>query len=608
MNNNFKYRFQDLAKYMEDLKFLRQFGGGDDVKPSIDVTLKVPRWKIILSFIVYLFLYALVIYALYLTYYIIFKGYPRWLVNLFTMSFYKKADMDKVLTENDVFINAFLFLVNNNIVCRNVYDIYGKVYGDTDLREKILKLNQFIVANYDYQYNEKYKMAFREYFLFFYKIGDRNVTGADNSCNPTMLHYIDTGENPKDQKKKNPTRNLLNTSNGTKDTLVGINARDENNNLVRICIHHHNFYSALAAYWKEIGKISDLQTTQNGKKDDNVLIYQIFTRDIKGVGDPSSGRYYMMLKNLKEQVIGITQTIVNMNVTINHPNNNIIPYLLLPSNDDDIKKVIGDHNKYISKLGSIYEEGENGVRFEQMNEYSWYIFEALYHSNYGNQYDSFVSRLGGIGPSPQLIAYMNLSSNKREMANSRLKMGLSDGFKNFTKKCPIFTHIYFNPNIEGGAKRQLYDNVMKAYNSLMKIPCGMGDQNEISGMMYSLDAAGGELKKFVNAVNLMDLYLNEYGFTITKNYEKQYLTSVQFLKELVTPMFMELIVNRVFVSFKDNLFLTIGGPEFPVPLYKEFTIIYKKIEDLMSKLVKTTWKRLFTKDKVKPPAAPESGL
>lgn len=607
MNNNFRYRFQDLAKYMEDMKFFKQYGGGDDIEPIIQFKHVIPRWKLILMIIVYIFLYALIIYALYLAYYIIFKGYPRWLVNLFTMSFYKKADMDKVLTENDVFMNAFAFLVNDNVRCKSVYDIYGEIYGGTDLRNKILDLNNFITANYDYPYNEKYKMAFREYFLFFYKIGDRSVTGADNQCNPSMKYYIDTGVNPKEQKKKNPTRNLLNTSNGTKDTYIGINARDDNNNVVRICIHHHNFYSALAAYWKEIGKINDLQTTQNGKKDDNVLIYQIFTRDIKDSVDPSNGKYYVMLKTLKQKILDITQTIVNINLGVNHPSNNILPFLLLPSDDNDIKKIVDDYNKYYSKLANIYEDGENGVKFEQMNEYSWYIFEALYHEKYGNQWGNHSARIGR-GSSPQLVAYMNLSSNKRETANARLKMGLSDNFKNFAKKCPIFTHIYMNPQIDGGSKAALYDKVMTAYNKLMNIQCGMGTPGEINAKIYSLDVAGGELKKFINSINVMDLYLNEYGFTLTKNYEKQYLTSVQFLKELVTPMFMELIVNRVFISFKDNLFLTIGGPEFPVPLYKEFTVIYKKIEDLMTKLVKTTWKRLFTKDKIKPPAGPEAGL
>jgi hypothetical protein len=240
-------------------------------------------------------------------------------------------------------------------------------------------------------------------------------------------------------------------------------------------------------------------------------------------------------------------------------------------------------------------------------------------------------------------AYLNLSSDKRSFANQRLKMELSEQISEITKKCPVFSHIYFS-EIPGMDKRGLYVKVMSTYNKLMNMDSGFNpnefakatskfDTNTSSSdtgdfdmslpqepkkntntqsfetNINNLDINGGNLKKTVNAINILHLYLNQYALAINQNYEKQYTSDKKFLKELITPLFHELIVNRVFIAWYENIWRdSLFGPPFPTKNYKEFKPKYKWLEDLIGNMVKATWKRLFTTSKINEPKPAEQGL
>lgn len=675
-SGNFKYDFKDMAKYMEDLAILKQYGGNDVPETVMKMEQNIPKWKSILIFIGYMFLWAFAIYALYLVYYIVFKGYPKWIVNLFTMRFSKKADMDKLIKENNVLLGNFSFLLDKNNSYKSIYSVFSEIYGDNkdlinhckDLINHCRALDNFIVANYDYPYDDKYMMAFREYFLFFFKIITNRV---DNKCdNPEALYKTSIESTRKDKsrdKKKNDSNSdFLSTTNNNFDRYKIVDVRDDKEQNVKACIHHFQFYEALANYLVSIGKLNKKHKTRDGDKNDEELIYQVFIEDMKNAAPldetnatltdgqiPSSaegvdafrasnGKYYTMIKNLKELVLNVSRSASSLNTHVNSVNNNILPYLVLPSTDNDIKNAITDYRNNIGRLDDLYRPG---VRFAEMNEFSWYIFEALYYGTNKNSFDTFSTYVAGIAATPELRAYLNLSSDKRAFANQRLKMQINDAFAEISKKCPVFAHIYFS-EVSGMDKRGLYNKVMSAYNKLMNMDSGYNpndnpmpaSKNKMGGgssevksdfdlnvttksnianpgeiqfqaQLNNLDINGGNLKKTFNAINVMHLYLNQYALTINKNYEKQYISDTNFFKELINPVFHEMIVNRVFIAWYENVWRdSYFGPPFPTKHYKEFTKKYRWFEDIMSDVVKQTWKRLFTSSKIKDPKPAEQGL
>jgi hypothetical protein len=647
---NFKYDFKDMAKYMEDMAILRQYGGSDIPETTVKMTQAVPKWKSILHGILYVFLWAFTLYALYIVYYIIFKGYPKWIINLFTGSMSNKADMDKLLKENNVLFGNFNYLLDKDKSYRSIYSVFKEVYGDAnELGAAVNALDVFINENFDYPYEEKYMMAFREYFLFFFKIITDRI---DNKCNNEEALYkpnVTSTRNDKsrEQSKNDSNSNFVETSNDNFDLYKIIDVRNDQEQNVKACIHHYQFYEALKDYLVAIGKLNKKHKTRNGDKNDEELIYQVFMEDMArepgGTADPSlasNGRYYTKIKNLKELVIRVSKSAASLNSVVNNVNNNVLPYLVLPSSANDIKNTITDYSNNIGRIGQIYDPS---VKFTEMNEFSWYIFEALTFSKNNSSYDAFSGYVKNIVASPEMRAYLNLSSDKRSFANQRLKMELSEQISEITKKCPVFSHIYFS-EIPGMDKRGLYVKVMSTYNKLMNMDSGFNpnefakatskfDTNTSSSdtgdfdmslpqepkkntntqsfetNINNLDINGGNLKKTVNAINILHLYLNQYALAINQNYEKQYTSDKKFLKELITPLFHELIVNRVFIAWYENIWRdSLFGPPFPTKNYKEFKPKYKWLEDLIGNMVKATWKRLFTTSKINEPKPAEQGL
>lgn len=636
-SSNFKYDFKDLAKYMEDVSLLKQYGGNDIPETVMKIKQDVPKWKSILHTILYIFLAAFTLYALYLVYYILFKGYPKWIVNLFSGSMSKKADMDKLIKENNVLLGNFNYLLDKDTSYKSIWSVFNSVYGgDSNMYNNVLSADNFINENYDYPYDEKYMMAFREYFLFFFKIITDRV---DNKClndEASLKATIASTRNDKSRKKKKNDSNsdLINTTNSNFDLYKIADVRDDKEQNVKVCIHHYQFYESLVPYLISIGKLTAKHKTRNGDKNDTELIYQVFKEDLNNstfqgdqVGKASNGKYYSIISNLKEKLVAVSKSANDLNKYVNDVNNNILPYLVLPSSTDDIKLVSIDYRNYIPKLSQIYTPN---VKFSEMNELSWYLFEALYHKQNSASYSTLSSYVSGVASTPELRAYLNLSSDKRELANRKLKMQINNEIAEILKKCPVFCHIYFS-NDPAVNKAALYNKVMTAYNTLLDMDSGF-DPNDTKGgeggafgvqtnkasgnadlafeaKINNLTINGTNLKKTVNGVNIIHLYLNQYALAINKNYEKQYLSDTQFFKELITPVFHEFIVNRVFIAWYENIWRdSLFGAPFPTKHYKAFTPKYKWLENLMGQMVKTTWKRLFTSSKVNEPKKPEQGL
>lgn len=90
------YKFQDLAKFVEDLKFLLARGGTSGFLSSFSQQ-NSSVTQIVLSWIYTAVVWILIILAVYMIYQIIFKGYPRFPIDLTKFKLYNRVDTKKVL-------------------------------------------------------------------------------------------------------------------------------------------------------------------------------------------------------------------------------------------------------------------------------------------------------------------------------------------------------------------------------------------------------------------------------------------------------------------------------------------------------------------------------
>ena len=90
------YKFQDLAKFVEDLKFLLARGGTSGFLSSFSGQ-NSSITQIVLSWIYTVVVWILIILAVYVIYQIIFKGYPRFPIDLAKFKLYNRVDTKKIV-------------------------------------------------------------------------------------------------------------------------------------------------------------------------------------------------------------------------------------------------------------------------------------------------------------------------------------------------------------------------------------------------------------------------------------------------------------------------------------------------------------------------------
>lgn len=195
-SSSYKFNFNDLSRFMDDFTYLFKKGGrhklfqkGGEGGFSITAVFEFIIYLVYL--LIRLFIIVVVIYTLYI---IIFKGYPKIAVNLLTLSFYSKVNIDQLLRENNVLANQFLFLKkpsNSSLSWYSIYNtLYGEYGGNTNLYN-ISEVYEILKNRYysEYKYNDMYIKSLGEYFLFFNKI-NTNVEYIDTSDLITVGKYF----------------------------------------------------------------------------------------------------------------------------------------------------------------------------------------------------------------------------------------------------------------------------------------------------------------------------------------------------------------------------------------------------------------------------------
>lgn len=516
----------------------------------------------------------IIIFIIYMVYIIIFRGYPRWIVNILTFSFYHKEDMKQLLKDNIVLMEI-TNLLNSNGNCVSPYDAYNDIYGiSTDIYSYIIDFDKNVTKYYGNipDKNNQYQQALYEYYLFYHKI----------------------------------------TDNKSVDIIPDPNNKDKNGHSIHQIVPYASFYNKVLTLQLADNTISAKNIgNKTGNKGNDVLLWEVYTKDKQNtVG------YFNRVSIIYNSLIKLSNEILK--ISDNLKNQSIISFLMLPENTN----VINDVNIQLSdkidmiKNGNIY----NNPSTYLSNEYGWFIVEILSYMNNPNNYKTLKQNLDNQTPYYNLEEvdtiryYLNLPKDKRKSVENKIfnrkfikktpgwvdygqddneekySVNTSKDFMDFIRKYPILSNIYFSGlNVD-----DYYPLIMKSY-----IRFGTnctGSFTTVKDMLNKLNLNGIVFKNFVNSINFLDLYLNKYQDLITRNIEDQTIAQSEFFHKLFTPYMEDIVNNRIKPEF-EKVFSAYTWNKS----YINFKVWWKKLGDMLKNVIKSIWKSFFTSSDVDNP-------
>jgi hypothetical protein len=207
-----KYNFQDLAKFIDDVKFLLARGGGgmQDLVASNFSGKSMP--EIILRVIWLFLLWVFIIIIIYVCYKLLFKGYPRFPVDLLKFKIYNKVNVKQVVGDvnGTLFSNIFTLTDPVNEDALTYFNKRGFLFYNDECRSEDCKtIFQQVITVIDKEYGpefntNKVEEALGDYFKYYNavttKLGLRGDTPVnrnnrlnnliDNVFNDYMRYYL----------------------------------------------------------------------------------------------------------------------------------------------------------------------------------------------------------------------------------------------------------------------------------------------------------------------------------------------------------------------------------------------------------------------------------
>lgn len=183
------YKFQDLAKFVDDIKFLLASGGGLFPVGIANKSLPEIILRIIWIVILWVFIFVLV----YVVYKIIFKGYPRFPLDLLRLNFYKKVDVKSSVGDpNGLLYDSINDLSTDEMKEALVYlskNGHNFMSGGDNNTTIFQEVKDTIVKEYSPEYNtDGTKEALSDYYKYFQQITDNlGLKGQPSTIKVTKL-------------------------------------------------------------------------------------------------------------------------------------------------------------------------------------------------------------------------------------------------------------------------------------------------------------------------------------------------------------------------------------------------------------------------------------
>jgi hypothetical protein len=525
MSNPYEFTFSDMTRFFDDLKHVIQVGGfkkifkqnGGGILDTIeDLIVKM------LSLIVNLAKLAVILYVVWY----LFNGYFRVMLNLLTISFFHKEDMDKFLRDKGFFLNMYRELLKRPLEpYEDPYSIFEKVYGPgaVQLYTKVKELDEDIKRGYpEFKDDDQFYNAMRDFYVYYNKIDESKIVKK-------KINVPKLSEEPFEI-----------------ETV---------------------FYNQLLAMFINSGKY---KPEKKGADEQLVDVYKM---------DEETGfMYRSRFLNVKAKLTSISDILATLVGQIKE--NSYSAYMVLPENDKDVDAFKLDMKRHVKIINTpnIYDITNKIV----VNNFSWYLIEYLQYKANPNIYNDFSAQLNtdatfyNKGEINTIKKYLNVVPELKYLAENRIfcrkfdkqeVMGMPEfkfsmkarkgesydqcsepnKFFDFVKKRPIFSHIYFSDEVEN--KPELYAKVMSMYSMFSK-----PDADPID-LASELMKNAQHFKKLINVVTSFDLYINKQREAITKIYEDHHFPIGEFFTRLLNPYFEDFVKNRMVVHLK----LTFSG-------------------------------------------------
>lgn len=562
MATPYQFNFPDMIRFFDDLKYVLQSGGvsklfqkGGEFPNLFDIVMMIIKLIVALT-------------ILYLVYIIIFGGYPRFIVSIFTGSLYHKELIDPFIKENGLVKSTIDILLENS----NAVSTFDKVYSTdlaTKLKNELLDLDKNITNRYNkFKPTERYYEALKDYYLFFDTVKLEAIPNSSNSY-----------------KIISPTTVITTPTTTTK-------------------VSNQDFYVQQLGYLTNQGLYD-----AKGKGNDEQLL------DMYNIDKKQNFQSFSTVASIKISFLKISDMIRQMvDIIKSKP---YLSFIIIPENDKDKDAFNKDYGTYKNAIldGTVY----NSPNVSNMNRYTWYLIEYFQYKRDKDIYNKFKSILenknGSIKWNQEEIhtirKYINTSSSelRKKMQGSifgrklvKLQPKLIDpsrdvreesypdnqrcnaAFFTFIEQHPIFCNIYFSDKIPNpDNKNVFYQNVMKAYDWLY-MDCR--DSTNISvesikdSMLDNIKKNGNLFVKFVNSVNIFNLYMNEYKSKIVKTYKDHYYNANEFFNRLFTPYFEDFVNNRM----KVYIMKTFSAGSWNAS-YNKFLVQWAKLGQLLKTLM-----------------------
>lgn len=552
--------YQDLQKLVSDLRFIMQTGGNPLFMGGGSQFWD--RFMYMNSVLKSLLLFLVLILALYIVYLLAFRGYPKILFDIASLSFFRKENVDKFLDNRGFMFKHLKQLHRSDWGCYNPHLALGEIYGYTpSLASKTQTAMDLMQTHYGkLRYEDRMREMFREYFLFYNRV----------NINRTHEAYSWIEYSIRNPGKPIP---MMNSPEAVAAGKVRMTPRPVETPTV---IHFVDFYETMVEYKKQRGLLSEkdfkLPYDNRRRKNDEELMIEMYVRDRVA---HEQGKNTYELKRVKSMNQALREVALECQLMVQRVREvPVSMYLLLPTGGHVAQqfKMDFDPRKELVLTGKIYDDRQ--VRYSDVNEYSWFLFEVLQslqasqtYSMFRNQWEQLLQKAGPLSTDTRtllqkaLIGYLNLPLDKRVQAEIKLPLSypslqkyLTREVFSFVNKHPIFIRVHLSWMVETAAmdRKALYERVIKAYIVLMQRDYRNPSQKttQETEMVINLWKNGDAFQMLINAVNVMDLYLNDYRIQLTKLYEEHYITNQQFFMALWKPYVCELWTERIVERYK----------------------------------------------------------
>ena len=643
-----KINYNDLKTLIDDFRYIVQTGGNpftvQDGSGMMSASKSVFFIVLeIMKTIIFLIIYIVLIYFLYI---ILFKGYPRFILDIISFGFYKKQNLDRLFSENKFFENHFKFLmkVSNEFIGLDPHTSFSALVKSNKLKSILSDVETNMNEYYkNYKYTRRYVETFREYFLYYNKLNKEynNTTGLDTCQEDKLVDGYEADNKLLKSKDDNNIQKLCQRKKCVrlyKEFFRDINYKPpqckaslvETDIIVDpsqrtmpekidcpapvFVIEYPEFYDTLLEYQKRTGQYKVKGRGKEIKKNRDFQLAEVYYKDL--VGETTNIKRVRLMnccikklaKEVKEMVNALNETQFSL-------------FLIIPELSDNETK-----RKFSSNLMSHFNDLKvspspiysDTFRYDSLNDYTWYLFEVIYNvfqnsKNYQKSYsdnDAIIKQMMAGFPYELtlfLTSYINLDFQKKLKAESTILLNYENipynkklvDLLEWVNKHPVFSHIYFNSVLTTAKKPELYNKVISAYEYLLyskRVKEGTkstGNEFDSSSaypktngnigfqLIENLINNARHFKEYINAINILNLYLNSYQEQLSTLYAEQYRSNVKFFKEMWDPYFNEIFNNRVLQYYRRMV-----QPRNTAKSFSRFIKLWKMVGRMVKRLKK----------------------